>query len=261
MLTNTMNRVSSYVPDIPSPVDVFKSATRPVGDVVRKIRLSKKVEIANRYMNGKNYWNALTSQKKAKQFRADYKLDEFDDTHQKVKFIIPENVSQITPTFFAGVMYPSYIKLGEKCLQKYMWTITKNDEAPDRTRVLKEQIQFGLDYCRELKSSNVSAEEFFTEAVEDHEFKTISLIELLFDAIKPGIRGSKRYVNKSLRSFAQKMKQLQSKKQYQISVHVLTFLVVYAVTFGVSPKAGNYTSMCIGFLQTFINVLISNYCM
>ena len=164
-----------------SVVSGISNTADSVVSSINNLRSRKSVTIDNKYASGNGKWKAFTTAKKAKQFRADYGMDQFDETPGQVEMIIPENISQMTITWFVNVMYPSYYKLGDEAFKKYKWKIIKNDEAPDRVRVLQDQLHMGFEHCKELKERGFNPENW-DESVSTsnkYSFETVTFGELV----------------------------------------------------------------------------------
>lgn len=75
--------------------------------------------------------SVFTGRPQGKSVREKLNLDKYDkDENTKVIFVIPDNTSSFNPSFYLGLLFPSYESLGiDKFDEKYSFEImTDNDE-------------------------------------------------------------------------------------------------------------------------------------
>ena len=217
-----------------------KSVTNAIQYAVNSVKYRIKLTIANllvrnyvminsRYASGKNYWKAFTTAQKARRFRAEYNMNMFDESNRVVELIIPEYIAQMTPLWFASVMYPSYYKLGEEAFKKYKWKIAFNTEGGvGRIKLLKEQLQIGIEYCRGLKEKGYcpdSSGEIQTME-NKYSFDEVSIVQLLKDWIKPRISRMKKSIQTWIHIKSVKLSRM---VDYPMYLNLTGFFVPFAL--------------------------------
>jgi len=80
-------------------------------------------------------------------------LNQFDHSIQVVEFIIPEGTSSFNTSFYIGLLYDSFKKLGvKKFEQKYFFTIQDTNE--NNIKILKSNLEDGKRHCINLMNIN-----------------------------------------------------------------------------------------------------------
>jgi hypothetical protein len=104
----------------------------------------------------------FTGRPQGKAVRDKLNLDKFDkDNNTKVVFMIPDNTSSFNPSFYLGLLFPSYETLGvEKFDTKYSFEIlTENEEV---TRVINSDLLDGKrSAINSMKNSSSIFGKFF----------------------------------------------------------------------------------------------------
>ena len=73
-------------------------------------------------------------------------LDEFDNSKSSIVFIIPSDTTSFNPSFYLGLLFKSYEKLGiEGFDEKYSFEISTTDEATKK--VLLSNLEDGKRYA------------------------------------------------------------------------------------------------------------------
>lgn len=95
----------------------------------------------NSYKSDKS--SVFTGRPQGKSVREKLNLDKYDkDKNKNVVFTIPDNTSSFNPSFYLGLLFPSYEALGiDKFDEKYSFEIlTDNDEI---TKVINSDLLDG----------------------------------------------------------------------------------------------------------------------
>jgi ribosomal protein L33 len=114
----------------------------------------------NSYKSDKS--SVFTGRPQGKSVREKLNLDKYDkDKNTNVVFTIPDNTSSFNPSFYLGLLFPSYETLGiDKFDEKYSFEIlTNNDEI---TKVINSDLLDGKrSAINSMKKSSKIFSNFF----------------------------------------------------------------------------------------------------
>lgn len=90
---------------------------------------------------------AFTGRPEGQEARKEMNLDKLDNSDEQVIFIIPKETTSINPSFYLGLLFKSYIRLGEEAyIKKYQFQFAT--DIPEITTALKNDLEAGLEKCR-----------------------------------------------------------------------------------------------------------------
>ena len=98
----------------------------------------KTLDLAQRTHGGKI--RNLSGKEAGEKAREHFKLDDLDNVEYPIRVLVPEEVYNVSPSFFCGMFGKSYKKLGaEKILSHY-----KFEFVPE---FISKQLYFGMKLC------------------------------------------------------------------------------------------------------------------
>ncbi|MFV8379319.1 hypothetical protein [Flavobacterium sp. LB3R33] len=113
----------------------------------------------SKYKNSKS--SIFTGRPQGEEVRKILDLDELDKSENEVEFVIPDDTLSFNPSFYLGLLFPSYKKLKPEGFDlKYSFIV--NSDNPDIVRVInKDLIDGKRNAINSLESPNSGFGSFF----------------------------------------------------------------------------------------------------
>ena len=101
-----------------------------------------------------------TGRPQGEEVRNKLDLDQVDKSDEKIVFVIPEETTSFNPSFYLGLLFKSFKKLGvEKFSVKYSFEV--DSENPEVVQTILENISEGERYAKDSLLFNKSIKNMF----------------------------------------------------------------------------------------------------
>ena len=121
--------------------------------------MTTKIDLSN-FKNGNS--TIFTGRPQGASVRERLELDKIDLNSEKIIFIVPDNTTSFNPSFYLGLLFKSYEKLGvEYFEEKYSFELSTEDEPTKK--VLLNNLDDGKRYAINSLTPTSSFKSLFTK--------------------------------------------------------------------------------------------------